>query len=40
MAIAGGALLAVDAVRSKRGRPVALHPTILPAAGLRFRLEF
>jgi hypothetical protein len=40
VAIAGSVLLAVDAVRTKRGRLVALHPSILPAAGLRFRLEF
>ncbi|MFY0531461.1 hypothetical protein [Nannocystis pusilla] len=39
VALAGGALLAVDAARGKNRR-VALHPSILPAAGLRVRLEF
>jgi hypothetical protein len=38
--IAGSTLLAVDAYRTRTGRRFALHPSILPAAGLRFRLEF
>ncbi|MBZ5709298.1 hypothetical protein [Nannocystis pusilla] len=38
--IAGSTLLAVDAYRAKNGRRFALSPSILPAAGLRFRLEF
>ncbi|MCY0994704.1 hypothetical protein OV203_46695 [Nannocystis sp. ILAH1] len=39
VALAGGALLGIDAARGKNRR-VALHPSILPAAGLRVRLEF
>jgi hypothetical protein len=38
--IAGSTLLAVDAYRTRSGRRFALRPAILPAAGLRFRLEF